>query len=97
MPANPSVGYAFTATGQVLTFPANLGAGLLTGLSVKDTSASANTITLYDGTSNAGPVLAVISVAGNGSGEATVNAPRYFVNGIYAECTGSCKARAWVM
>lgn len=57
-----SIAYNVTGTGTVLT-----GAGTYRGLSIRDTSGAANTVTVYDNTSASGTVLASFQLAANAS------------------------------
>ncbi len=89
-----AAGKAFTGTGQVVaTGGPTVG---VAGLSVLDTSGSANVVSVYDGTSTSGVLVASAAVAANGSADLTFAVPRTCGTGVYVACTGAVKGTVWV-
>lgn len=74
-----------TATGVVVATAATY-----RGVSIRDTSGSTNTITLYDNaTTNSGTVLASFQLAANASALDNVADGVRCANGIYLQATGA--------
>ena len=88
----PAVPTTFTATGQVVAAAALPTPASLTGLVVKDGSGSANTVTIHDGTSTAGPIVAAITVAAGAAGAWSCPTGVRVSTGVYASCTGTVVA-----
>ncbi|RSD26351.1 hypothetical protein [Amycolatopsis eburnea] len=81
-----------TGTGAVSAGPCTF-----RGLSLRDTSGSANVVTLFDNASAAsGTVVATIALAANGSGH--VNAPDGLrcAAGLYLQAAGALVGSVWV-
>jgi hypothetical protein len=74
-----------TGTGSVIRSP-----GTYRGIRVRDTSGSANTVTLYDNASAAsGTVLATFVLAANAADGEDINDGMHVSAGIYLQSTGS--------
>lgn len=80
----PSVAVGVTASAVVSTGPSTY-----RGLSVRDTSNVANTITVYDGTDNTGTVLATFALAALESALDNVDGGVWAAHGLYFESTGA--------
>ena len=88
------VGKAFTATGQVVAAGGPVQS--VAGLSVLDTSGSANVVSVYDGTSSSGTLIGSVSVGANGVAVLDFSLPRQAAGGLYVNCTGAVKATLWL-
>lgn len=89
-------GTSFAATGQVVAAAAVGQGQQIVGVSALDTSASANVITVYDGTDATGKVIASIDLVASKSGGVDFNFPRVATAGVYVACTGACKGTVWI-
>jgi hypothetical protein len=91
-----SQGISFTGTGQVAAasvFPA--GASIV-GITALDTSASANVVTVYEGTDATGKVIGSMDLAASKSANLDFAVGRTARGGIYVACTGAVKGTVWI-
>lgn len=90
-------GYSFTADVQAVAAAAS-GAGFgLVGVAFLDTSASANTCSVYDGIDATGKLLATVTVAASSGTTVTFPHPLRATGGIFVDTTGACKGTVWVV
>lgn len=82
--AAPCTATNVTATGTVQT-----GVCTYRGLSVRDTSGSANTITVYDGVTAAGTVIATFQLAANQSALDNISDGLRCAIGVHLVATGA--------
>lgn len=90
-------GIAFTGTVQAVAAAA-CGAGQgVVGVTLFDTSAAANTVQVYDGTSTSGTLVAsVTAAASSGAASPDFVSPRICTGGIYVVTTGACRGTVWI-
>lgn len=89
-------GVAFTGDVQAIS-AALCAAGVgVVGVAALDTSASANHVTVYEGTDTSGKVLASFSLAASSGGGVDFAVPRRATAGVYVDTSGACKGTIWV-
>lgn len=91
MASTPALPTKFTTSVQAIT-----GSGYFAGAVALDTSAAANTITVYDGTDATGIPLASFDCAASKSGSCLINTPVKFAAGLFVATTGACKGSVFV-
>lgn len=89
-------GISFTGDVQAVSATLCATGYAITGISFLDTSTSANTVAVYDGTSTSGKLIAAATVAGSGGTDIDFGSPRVATGGIYVDTTGACKGTVWV-
>jgi hypothetical protein len=72
-------------------------AGILAGLSLRDTSGAANTVTLFDNASAAaGTKVAVVQLAANASQIVAIPEGIWLNAGLFATQTGAAEGSVWI-
>ena len=71
-------------------------ASVFFGFSLRDTSGSANTVTIYDNASAAsGTVIASVAIAANGSQTLSIPNGLGLLNGLYIDTTAAVVGSVW--
>jgi len=88
---NPAVAYV-AAAGVILGRQCQF-----RGLSIRDTSGSANTVNLYNNaTAASGTIVATVELPANGSGHVAAHAGVFCSAGLFLEADGALTGSVWI-
>ena len=89
-------GISFTTTAQLVTAAASTAGQMVVGITLFDTSASANTAQVYDGTSTSGTLIGAVTAAASSGASIDFATPRLATGGVYVATTGNCCGTVWI-
>lgn len=90
-----ATGVRFTATAQVVAIADYPGGVGVVGVSVLNGTASANHVTVYEGTDTSGRVLISKSLAASSGDTVALAVPLTAKTGVYVTCTGAVVGTLW--
>lgn len=93
---NGAQGISFTGTVQLVAAASSAAGQAVVGITMIDTSAAANTVEVYDGTSTSGKLVGALTVASGAADSREFTHPRMVVGGVYVKTTGACRGTVWI-
>jgi len=87
---------SFTGTVQAVAAAASTAGQFVVGIEIFDTTAAANTLQVYDGTSTSGNLIGTVTAAASSGNGRDFKIPRVATGGVYVVTTGACRGTVWI-